>query len=465
MRKRKDLLIMKKITRLLALALALMLCVASTAVAEDTDAATSTDAATTETTEETTTSSTDVLAVVNGENVIRETVENIASNLSYTYSQYGYDTTTDENVKVINQIALDYAIQYALMDQKAAEWGLDQFTDEEMETLKATNSESWNSLVDSYVSYYGNLTDESTDEEKLAAKTSALAALEAMGYTEEVMMQSTIEEEVYNRVRDKMIEGVEVTDDEIQTAFDEQVESDKASYEGNVAYYEYLTQYYGYTSYYIPEGYRGVTQILLTVDDDLLQTYQDLAAKLEEQEEAEDTSSSDTTEEATATDTDTTEETPVTQADVDAAYDAIIASVQPTIDEINQKLADGAAFSDLIAEYGSDPGMQSEPYASEGYSVHQDSVIWDSAFVKAAFSVENVGDVSEPVLGSYGVYIVYYLRDVPAGAVELTDDIKETLKSSLLSTKENEAFSSTMNAWRSVSTIEYTGDIEALNAE
>ena len=78
---------MKKITRLLALTLALMLCVASTAVAEDTDAATSTDAATTETTEETTTSSTDVLAVVNGENVIRETVENIASNLSYTYSQ------------------------------------------------------------------------------------------------------------------------------------------------------------------------------------------------------------------------------------------------------------------------------------------------------------------------------------------------------------------------------------------
>ncbi len=459
MRKRKDLLIMKKMTRLLALVLALMLGATSAAVAEDTDAAaTDTDAATTETT----TSPTDVMAVVNGKDVIRETVDNIASNLSYTYSQYGYDTTTEENVKAINQIALDYAIQYELMDQKAAEWGLDQFTDEEMEALTASNTETWNSLVDSYVSYYGGLTDESTDEEKLAAKTSALAALEAMGYTEEVMMQSTIEEEVYNRVRDKMIEGVEVTDDEIQTAFDEQVESDKASYEGNVAYYEYLTQYYGYTSYYVPEGYRGITQILLTVDDDLLQTYEDLAAKLEEQEEAADSEST----EATATDVEATEtETPVTQADVDAAYDAIIASVQPTIDEINQKLADGTPFADLIAEYGSDPGMQSEPYASEGYSVHQDSVIWDSAFVKAAFSVENVGDVSEPVLGSYGVYIVYYLRDIPAGAVELTDDIKETLKSSLLSTKENDAFSSTMNAWRSVSTIEYTGDIEALSVE
>lgn len=446
---------MKKISRLLALVLALMLCTASvcTAVADE--------ATTTDTTETTTTSPTDVMATVNGESVLRETVENIASNLSYTYSQYGYDTTSDENAKFINQLALDYAIQYALMDQKAAEWGLDQFTDEEMETLKASNAESWNSLVDSYVSYYGNLTDESTDEEKLAAKTSALAALEAMGYTEDVMMQSTLEEERYNRVRDKMVENVEVTDEEVQSAFDTQVESDKASYEGNVAYYEYMTQYYGQTSYYIPEGYRGITHILLTVDDDLLQNYEDLAAKLEEQEEAEDT---DTTE-ATATDVTEETETPVTQADVDAAYQAILDSVQPTIDEINQKLADGASFADLIAEYGADPGMQSEPYKSEGYSVHQDSVIWDAAFVKAAFSVEKVGDVSEPVVGSYGVHIVYYLRDVPSGAVELTDDIKEDLKSTLLSEKENEAFASTMQLWRDASKIEYTAEIEALDAE
>lgn len=446
---------MKKISRLLALVLALMLCTASvcTAVADE--------ATTTDTTETATTAPTDVMATVNGEPVLRETVENIASNLSYTYSQYGYDTTTDENAKFINQLALDYAIQYALMDQKAAEWGLDQFTDEEMETLKASNAESWNSLVDSYVSYYGNLTDESTDEEKLAAKTSALAALEAMGYTEDVMMQSTLEEERYNRVRNKMVENVEVTDDEVQTAFDTQVESDKASYEGNVAYYEYMTQYYGQTSYYVPEGYRGITHILLTVDDDLLQNYEDLAAKLEEQEEAEDT---DTTE-ATATDVTEETETPVTQADVDAAYQAILDSVQPTIDEINQKLADGASFSDLIAEYGADPGMQSEPYMSEGYSVHQDSVVWDAAFVKAAFSVEKAGDVSEPVVGSYGVHIVYYLRDVPSGAVELTDDIKEDLKSTLLSEKENEAFASTMQLWRDASKIEYTAEIEALDAE
>ncbi len=448
---------MKKISRLLALVLALMLCTASvcTAVADE--------ATTTDTTETATTSPTDVMATVNGEPVLRETVESYASTLSYTYSQYGYDTTTEENAKFINQLALDIAIQYLLIDQKAVEWGLDQFTDEEMETLKASNAESWNSLVDSYVSYYGNLTDESTDEEKLAAKTSALAALEAMGYTEEAMLESALEEERYNRVRNKTIENVEVTDDEVLTAFDTQVESDKASYEGNVAYYEYMTSpnYYGQTAYYVPEGYRDVTHILLTVDDDLLQNYEELTAKLEEQEEAEDT---DTTE-ATATDVTEETETPVTQADVDAAYQAILDSVQPTIDEINQKLADGASFADLIDEYGADPGMQSAESKETGYRVHQDSILYDPAFLKAAFSVEKVGDVSEPVVGSYGVYIVYYLRDVPSGAVELTDDIKEDLKSTLLSEKQNETFVNTVQVWRDASKIEYTAEIEALDAE
>ena len=92
-------------------------------------------------------------------------------------------------------------------------------------------------------------------------------------------------------------------------------------------------------------------------------------------------------------------------------------------------------------------------------------MIWDAAFVKAAFSVEKVGDVSEPVVGSYGVHIVYYLRDVPSGAVELTDDIKEDLKSTLLSEKQNETFVNTVQVWRDASKIEYTAEIEALDAE
>ena len=33
--------------------------------------------------------------------------------------------------------------------------------------------------------------------------------------------------------------------------------------------------------------------------------------------------------------------------------------------------------------------------------------------------MEKIGDISEPVVGSYGVHILQYVRDVPSGAVEL----------------------------------------------
>ena len=179
---------MKKLSRLLAMLLALTLCTLPVlgAVAEE---ATATDAA------EETTSPTDVMVTVNGEEILREFVDTIADNLSYSYSQYGYDTTDAEFQKAIEQVAVEYAIQYQLMEQKAVEWGLDQFTDEELADLKATTTENWNSLVDSYITSYGNLKDDATDEEKLAARTSALAALESMGYTEETMLENESEQE------------------------------------------------------------------------------------------------------------------------------------------------------------------------------------------------------------------------------------------------------------------------------
>lgn len=204
-----------------------------------------------------------------------------------------------------------------------------------------------------------------------------------------------------------------------------------------------MTQYYGQTSYYQPEGYRGIIHILLNVDDSLLSDYQAKVSALE-------------TQDTTATDTDL-----VTQEDVDAAYAAILASVQPTIDEIQQKLQDGTSFEDLIVEYGQDPGMQSEPIKSQGYAVHADSVIWDPAFVQAAFSVDNVGDIAAPVIGNYGVHIVKYHRDIPAGAVELTDDIRTSLRTELESTKANELFNAAITEWMNDAEIIYPETVAA----
>ena len=63
------------------------------------------------------------------------------------------------------------------MDQKATEWGFDQMSDEERAQLEADVAEEWENLIDTYILYYGNLTEDATDEEKAAARISAVAGL------------------------------------------------------------------------------------------------------------------------------------------------------------------------------------------------------------------------------------------------------------------------------------------------
>lgn len=388
----------------------------------------------------------DTMATVNGQAVSYSDVDEIAQSLMYTYSQYGYDFSDESMADMVYSMALEYAVQLEVMEQKAAEWGFDQMSAEEMAAAEAEVAAEWENLIDTYILYYVGLAEDATEEDKAAARVTAIAGLEAMGYTQEVLMKDYTESIMFEKVEAEMVKGVTVTDEDVKAAFDEAVAADEASYANDVGTYEYMTQYYGQTSYYQPEGYRGVTHILLEVDEALLSEYQTLAAELEEQQEAE--------EEATVTDLASPSDL-VTQEKVDAAYAAVIASVQPTIDEINQKLADGVSFEDLIVEYGKDPGMEVEPNKSEGYSVHMDSIVWDPAFVKAAFSVDNVGDIAEPVLGSYGVHIVKYHRDVPAGAVELTEELAASLREELLAIKENEVFDSTMAEWMNTAEVVY----------
>ena len=196
----------------------------------------------------------------------------------------------------------------------------------------------------------------------------------------------------------------------------------------------------------------------------MLNTWKDLSARLEEQASAGDEEPTET--EAPAADaepTDTPEPTaePVTREMVDAAEKAILDSVKETVDEIKAKLEGGASFTDLVKEYGTDPGMQNEDTLARGYLVHKDSILYDPAFTKAAMALEKIGDVSEPFVGQYGVHILQYLKDIPGGAVELTDEMKEEFRATLQEELETDLFQTALDEWQAAAAIEYTEAGEA----
>lgn len=421
-----------KLNRLLALLMALMMTfmAVSCAAAEDVAAEVS-DA--------------DVLVTVNGTEITRGEILDIASNLLYNYSQQGYDTSDQSLVSYVSSIAVEFAIQYALLDQQAAILGYDQFADDERAAIEADANAQWTEIVDMYVSYYGGLTAESTEEDKIAARAEVISLLETNGYSYDILLDTLLENATYERLEADMVAGAAVTEEDVQAYYEELIAQDEAQYANDIASYEYMTQYYGETAYYTPAGYRGIIHILLEVDEALLSEYQGLAAALEEQENAEEG-------------IETTEE-PVTQEQVDAAKAAILASVQPTIDDINTRMQSGESFETLITEYGTDPGMLDPANLTNGYAVHMDSIVWDPAFTNAAFSIENIGGWSEPSLGSYGIYIAYYLRDIPAGPVELTEDLKNDLQAELLAQKEDELFTAKLNEWYEAAEITYSEEL------
>ncbi len=385
---------------------------------------------------------------------IRENNEKLQSYLANMIEQAGAED--EDTLHISRMFAMSYVLEEIMLNRKAAE-GVP--VDEE--ALRQEALAEWDSIINSYMQGMYGITDESSEEDKTAARADTLSYIEAnYGYTEESYIAEVLENTPLNNAYNAIIDELKAsrpdltaTEEEILAAYNDTV-NEEMEYIGNDAgMYEMYQNYYGYTFHYIPEGYRGITHILLKVDQELLDNWTDLSARLEESHE--ETESTGESEEPAET------EEPVTEEMVEAARQAILDSQKETLDAISAKLESGVSFEDLIAEYGTDPGMKDENNLKNGYTIHPDSIIYDANFTKAAAALEKVGDVSDPVISSFGIHILYYLRDVPAGAIEITEEEKEQLRSEIESERISLAFSEYYDQWLASSDVVWTAEGEA----
>lgn len=400
----------------------------------------------------------DVMLTVGDYKLTRAKYESYLATLKDYYGNYGYDVSDPELQAMLKQFALQTGVEYAVMDQKLAELGL-TLTEEEKAAAVEDAKADWNATVEDGLAYYG-LTSETSEEERANLMVTVLAELESKGYTEESYQEDAVMYAGYDKLFAHMTKDITVTDEEVVEYYNNLVEGDKALYENDAANYEqvqYMNQLYvmygmaDYATgvYYKPAGYRLVTHILLGVDESLLTAYTDLQAAYEEQQNAAEEGG-----EATGT--------PVTAEEVENARLAILASVQPTVDEINQKLADGATFAELIPQYTTDPGMMDEASIAAGYEVHMDSVNWVIPFRDQAFTVDTIGAVTAPVVTDYGVHIIQYVADVPGGPVELTDELRASFKADLLADAQNNAYYAAIDEWINAATVVYSEEAQAM---
>lgn len=398
----------------------------------------------------------DTLLVTVSGREIRENNEKLQSYLSDVLPDDG--NPDNDMLHIARMLSMSYMLQEQMLSEKLA-----SIDPAEADAARQKAKEDWDNVVNQFMAQMAGITDASSEEDKTAARADALNYIETnYDYTEEKFIEDQLYGTVYNMIVDELKaarDDLAATDDEIRAAYDDTVKEEMETLGNDAAMYEMYQNYYGYSFHYIPEGYRGITHILLKVDQELLDKWTDLSARLEESSGEEESTADTSDPEQTETPAETEE--PVTEEMVEAARQAILDSKKDVLDEINAKLANGASFEELIAEFGTDPGMQDEETLKNGYSIHPDSIRYDQNFTKAAAALEKVGDISDPVISQFGIHILYYLRDIPAGPLDMSDEEKESLRTEIESERISLAFSEYYDQWLAAADIVWTAEGEA----
>ncbi|MBQ7886429.1 MAG: peptidylprolyl isomerase [Clostridia bacterium] len=412
----------------------------------------------------------------------------------YMLQYYGMSLPVDESMlATYNELALEQLVESQVIQDKLVELGMDPLSEEDNAEVEAYADD----MVELYkmlirFQEYPELETVEEEAERLAAEenpgepvaTMTNAELDALlneeltaiGYTREYFLESQKIAVQQEMLREHTSADVTVSDDEVKAEFDSLVATQKETYDATPSSYAYAEQN-GLDLYYMPEGYRGVKNLLVMIDSEkqtelaALQSELDAAnntlnsgnAQIEEMK-AEDTAELDAEakaaydeqiaalqEQVTAAQA-TIEET---QAKLDAAKEAAFAQILPTAQEALEKAAAGEDFDALIETYGEDTGMMAEPAKTRGYLVCDGLSLYEQNFQDAAMALENVGDVSaELVQTSYGYHILQYACDIESGAVEYTDEIKETIHADLLTTAQDAAYEAAVTQWVSEAKVE-----------
>lgn len=396
-----------------------------------------------------------------GEVTVFDALGSFYSNYSYAsqmYAYFGMEITEEEiasmQEEAVQAVVLDYVIEKEFNNR-----GLSvPVTEEE---LREQVESEFVAARENYMAY----SDAKTEEERMAE---AELSLFVEGYTRDTLFETYMAQHRGDALMaDVEAEITGVTEEELQAAYDERVAADEETYTATPNAYEndVIDPEAGVICW-VPEGYRTVKHVLVIPEETVLQAVTDARNNLEtaqsaltdledEMETAGDDENSRTAEEIQADIDAKTAEIAALETAVADAEAACLASVQDKTDLIYADFAAGKGIDEIMAAYGEDPGMQSEPNMTTGYYVREDSAAWDANFTAGSMALAQVGDYSEtPVISTSGVHIIYYNSDVTAGAVPM-ENIREALTEETLATLREQHYADCMSEWYQAINAEY----------
>lgn len=348
---------------------------------------------------------------------------------------------------------IDNFVGIGLVESKLAEAGQHDFTDDEIELMKSAASGRYEEI---WQGVYQMMLDRDMDvtEDKVSQ------AVADEGYDMDSIFREYEVSERQRRAIALYVPEIVLTEAELEDYYETQfLAPDRERYKDDVPRYEREVLATDDESFYTPEGYRYIRQILLEYPEEVVEALEPSREKVESAATAVTEALAKLAEVASTTDDWSNMDAP--RADYDAAAEKMEAAkqtylderdaltlplVQGTVDEITERYEAGIDFQSLIAKYSADTSERNA--AGTGYPLHAQSEGWPEDFIKAGMALEKPGDISAPVLTEKGIHILYYAGDVPAGDHVLTDDEKELLKQSALYYRQVAALEALFEDWK-----------------
>ncbi len=408
-------------------------------------------------------------------NVTKSEVLNLAYEQMYQeaqmYMNYGmnYDFSDPAKLKAAEEYVIENYFKPNLVTQeKVKEFGLDQLSQEEQDEIQAKAKETFESQKEFITTF--EFSD--TQLEGEALEQAINDRMTEYGYDFDLFVESEKNTLVGEKLKAKVIEGISVSDEEVEEAYDLKVQTDKENYTANPSSFASAVNN-GTKVYYTPAGARHIKHILRSYPEDVKSEITALNSSVAAAEAEITTINSNITalnanEEATQEEKDTLtvqlrekeEELSQLQKDLEDKIANAAAALDEDVQKVLAKLEEGKSFDEVMAEDGEDPGMKQEPAMSTGYAVVENFTSFDPAFVKGAMALTKIGDISMPVPGLNGVHILEYTSDITEGETAF-DDVKQSIYDELLTQKQNEYYQAEVDAW--VAAAEFTVNMKNLS--
>ena len=325
----------------------------------------------------------------------------------YVFSGY---TETEVAEALLSEVMQDMVME-RVMQLKAQSMGLYELSDADRQQIEAEAVQSYAALLEQYKEFV--YAEGMTDAQAGDAAAAFLQEIEGVSLDS---IRAELEANWWEKKLRRSVAGnVQPDSSAILAAYNEKLSEQKERFSASPAAFE-AAQAEGEIILYNLAGYRAVKPLVLKLD--------------EAQQEA------------------------LRSAADQAAVDAVYAPLEARAQEILGWLASGESFDRLLNGYGEDEGMKTSPLKDMGYYISANSDRWDKNVIQAAMALAAPGDISAPVRGLDGLYILQFAGNVPGGEVDMAK-VYDAMIADAITDAQDAAFEAQKEAWLAEADVKY----------